>query len=53
MPNATITIQGLVSIRYGVKIIMRLSWYAFDRNEEINGIKLKKMVGHVFPKLGW
>jgi hypothetical protein len=31
---------------------MRLSWYAFDRNEEIKGIKLKKMMRHVFPRLG-
>jgi hypothetical protein len=30
-----------------------LSWYAFDRYEETKGIKLKKMVGHLFPKLGW
>jgi len=29
-----------------------LSWYAFDRYEETKGIKFKKMVGHVFPRLG-
>jgi hypothetical protein len=39
MPSATITSQGL-------------SWYAFDRYGETKGIKFKKMIGHVFPKLG-
>jgi hypothetical protein len=29
-----------------------LSWYAFDRHEETKGINFKKMVGHVFPRLG-
>jgi hypothetical protein len=28
-----------------------LSWYAFDRYGETKGIKFKKMVGHVFPRL--
>jgi hypothetical protein len=44
--------QGLISIRYEGKIIIRLSWYAFDRYEKTKGIKLKKMTGHVFPRLG-
>ena len=39
-------------IRYGGKTIIRLSWYAFERYEETKGIKLKKMIGHVFPRLG-
>ena len=34
------------------KIIVRLHWYAFDRYEETKGIKLQKMVGHAFPRLG-
>jgi hypothetical protein len=40
-------------IRYGGETITRLSWYAFDRYEETKGIKLKKMAGHAFPRLGW
>jgi hypothetical protein len=44
--------QGLVSIRYGGKTITRLSWYAFNRYEKIKGTKFKKMIGHVFPRLG-
>jgi hypothetical protein len=38
-------------IRYGGKIIIRLSWYAFDRYEETKGIKLRKPSGITF--LGW
>jgi hypothetical protein len=39
-------------IRYGWKTIIRLSWYAFERYEETKGIKLKKMIGHVFSRIG-
>jgi hypothetical protein len=39
-------------IRYGRKTIIRLSWYAFDRYGETKGMKFKKMIGQVFPRLG-
>jgi hypothetical protein len=44
----SITSQGSIS----EKTITRLSWYAFNRYEKIKGTKFKKMIGHVFPRLG-
>jgi hypothetical protein len=51
-PSQKLQGQGLISIRYEGKTIIRLSWYAFDRYGETKGTKLKKMIGHIFPKLG-
>jgi hypothetical protein len=45
-------VKNYYLIRYGGKTIIRLSWHAFDRYEKTKGIKLKKMIGHVFPGSG-
>jgi hypothetical protein len=41
-----------ISITIATTTSQGLSGYAFDTYGEPKGIKFKKMIGHVFPKLG-
>jgi hypothetical protein len=50
-PSHNYKVKDLYLIRYGGKIIIRLSFYAFDRYGETKGTKPKKIIRHVFPGL--